>query len=359
MIFRQALVNELARSVALIFTVLMAITLTIFIVRLLGDAAGGVIQPNEFLSFLGFTLLNYIPVVISLTLFIGILMTLNRSYRDSEMTVWFSSGLDVTHWIGPVLYFIFPVVAALAILSLVLSPWAASENAKYLSFMQSRTDLSMITPGVFRESGAQDRVYFVDSLSANHQEVRNIFVQSRKAGKISIVVASRGYHRSLPNGIEYLELDNGRRYDGEPGKLDYQVMSFKHYDLYLQPRASAVNPTAKATSTIKLMHTPTADAQAELQWRLSKPISALILALLAIPLAAVNPRTGKSWHFLLALLIFMIYANLLSISDTWVEQGKLSPAIGLWWVHLLMLALAGYLFYRRLFLVSWFRRRHR
>ncbi|MBU6460897.1 MAG: LPS export ABC transporter permease LptF [Proteobacteria bacterium] len=359
MIFRQALVNELARSVALIFTVLMAITLTIFVVRLLGDAAGGLVPPNEFLSFLGFTLLNYIPVVISLTLFLGILLTLNRSYRDSEMVVWFSSGLDVTHWIRPVLYFIFPVVVTLAILSLVISPWAASENAKYASFVQSRTDLSMITPGVFRESPTQNRVYFVDAFSANHQQVRNIFVQSRKGNQVSVVVASRGYHRSLPDGNEYLELDDGRRYDGQPGTMNYKVMSFKRYSLYLQPRASAITPTAKATPTLTLMHTDTPDAQAELQWRLSKPISALILALLAIPLAATNPRTGKSWHFLLALLIFMIYANLLSISDTWVEQGRLSAAIGLWWVHLIMLILAGYLFYRRLFLVSWLKRRRR
>ncbi|MGZ8199122.1 MAG: LptF/LptG family permease [Burkholderiales bacterium] len=150
MIFHKALVREFANTALATFFVLLGITLTTQLVKLLSQAASGVITSTGVLALLAFTLVNYLPVLLSLTTFIAILMTLTRSYRDSEMVVWFSSGLGLTRWVRPVLSFALPLVFVIALLSLVLSPWAVGRSEDLRRLMDSRDDVSAIVPGVFR-----------------------------------------------------------------------------------------------------------------------------------------------------------------------------------------------------------------
>src|SRR5918998_3239263 len=124
MIFHKALLREFANAGIATFFVLLGIALTMQLVKLLGQAATGLITSTGVLALLGFTLLNYLPVLLSLTTFIAVLMTLTRSYRDSEMVVWFSSGLGLVRWIRPVLSFALPLALVIGLTSLVLSPWA-------------------------------------------------------------------------------------------------------------------------------------------------------------------------------------------------------------------------------------------
>jgi lipopolysaccharide export system permease protein len=355
MIFHKALVREFANTALATFFVLLGITLTTQLVKLLSQAASGVITSTGVLALLAFTLVNYLPVLLSLTTFIAILMTLTRSYRDSEMVVWFSSGLGLTRWVRPVLSFALPLVFVIALLSLVLSPWAVGRSEDLRRLMDSRDDVSAIVPGVFRESSRAERVYFVEEVSGSENMVANIFVSSNQHQKLGVMVARRGHQETAENGDRFLVLLNGRRYEGAPGTPEYRVYEFERYAMRVEiGEARARAPTTKTTATPELFREPTPRNLAELSWRIGLPVSALVLSLLAIPLSFVNPRAGRSMNLVFALLIYMTYSNLLSIVQASIAQSRLSFPLGLA-VHALMLLVLVVLFYRRLMVVSFSR----
>jgi lipopolysaccharide export system permease protein len=357
MIFRNALLRELVAVAAATFIVLLAIVITMLLVRFLGQAAAGAITTAGVATLMGFATLNYLPVLFSLTLFISVLMALTRSYRDSEMVVWFSCGMSLTKWIRPVLIFAVPVVAIIALLSLVLSPWAVTSAEELRRQMDSRDDVAAVSPGVFRESRQAQRVYFVEEVVGSENLVANVFVSSVQHGKQGVMVAARGFQEIAENGDRFLVLLNGRRYEGEPGSADYKIYEFERYAMRvdaLEGRAARA-PTTKALSTAALLRDPKPANLAELSWRVGLPTSALILTLLAIPLSFVNPRAGRSMNLVLALLIYMAYSNLLSITQAQIAQSRLSLPLGLLGVHAAMLMILLALFYRRLVVFSLFR----
>lgn len=361
MIFRRALLHELFGNAAAVFIVLLAISVSTLVIRLLGQAASGSLASEAVAAFLGFSALNYLPVLLSLTLFIAVLLTLTRSYRDNEMAVWFSSGLSLTAFIRPVMAFAVPVALVVATTSLLLSPWALQKQNIYRSQIESRDDVAAIAPGVFKESKHADRVFFVESFAGEQNTVSNIFMQSSENQKQGVMFAQHGYQSVAANGDRYLVLLNGRRYEGTPGSPEYKIVEFERYAVRIEPyEAKLEAPSTKSQSLLDLARNKTLASIAELQWRVSLPLSAILLALLAIPLSFVNPRAGRSMNLILALLAYLTYSNCLSIAQAWVVQGKLHPALGLWAVHGAMLLLVGALFYRRLLpapaLAAWWRR---
>jgi lipopolysaccharide export system permease protein len=357
MIFRDALLRELAAVAVATFVVLLGIVMTMLLVRLLGQAAAGAITTAGVATLMGFAIINYLPVLFSLALFISVLMTLTRSYRDSEMVVWFSCGVGLTSWIRPVLTFAAPVVLIIALLSLVLSPWAVTNSEELRRQMDSRDDVSAVSPGIFRESRQAQRVYFVEEVSGSANLVANVFVSSVQHGKQGVMVAARGFQETAENGDRFLVLTNGRRYEGEPGSADYKIYEFQRYAMRVDAidGRAARAPTTKSLSTLALTRDPTPSNLAELSWRIGLPASALILTLLAIPLSFVNPRAGRSMNLVLALLIYMAYSNLLSITQAWIAQSRVALAPGLLGVHAVMLVILLALFYRRLQVYSLFR----
>jgi lipopolysaccharide export system permease protein len=357
MIFRKALLRELATAALPTFFVLLGITITTQLVRLLGQAASGVITSMGVLALLGFTLVSYLPVLLSLTLFIAVLMTLTRSYRDSEMVVWFSSGVGLTDWVRPVLIFAAPLVFTVALLSLALSPWAISKADEFRQLMNARDDVSAISPGVFRESTQADRVYFVEEVKGNENQVANVFVSSTQNQKLGVMVARRGFQETLPNGDRFLVLQNGRRYEGEAGTPEYKIYEFERYAMRIESSAAREPaPSSKSATTLDLVRDRTANNLAELSWRLGLPMSALILSLLAIPLSFVNPRAGRSMNLVLAILVYMIYNNMLSVAQASIAQSRIGLSAGLWAVHGAMVLVLLVMFFRRMSVFSLLRR---
>jgi len=165
MIFQRALLREFAGLAGAVFMTLFAIALTTRLIRLLGDAAGGKIPSDAVFAFMGFFALGALPVLLSLTMFIAVLLTLTRNWRDSEMVIWFTAGLPLTAWVRPVLLFALPQLAVIVVTSLLVSPWAAQMAETYVSRLASRDDVSRVEPGVFGETGNKERVYFVESVS--------------------------------------------------------------------------------------------------------------------------------------------------------------------------------------------------
>jgi lipopolysaccharide export system permease protein len=356
MIFRHALLRELATSAAGIFLVLLGISVTTQLVRLLGQAAGGMITSTGVVALLGFTLVGYLPILLSVTLFIAVLMTLTRSYRDSEMVVWFSCGQGLSRWIGPVLAFATPLVLAIGLLSLLLAPWAVERAEEFRRQMDSRDDVAQVTPGVFHESRRADRVYLVEEIPGKSNLVANVFVSSTQNGREGVMVAQSGFQETAANGDRFLVLLNGRRYEGEPGSPEYRIFEFGRYAMRIESGEAAERaPTTKTLSTLDLLRDPVPRNLGELSWRIGLPASALLLSLLAIPLSFVNPRAGRSMNIVLAILVYMVYSNLLSIMQASIAQSRVDVITGMWGVHAVMLLLLLGMFYRRLSVFSLWR----
>lgn len=352
MIFKRSLLHELYATAFATLLVLVGIVVAQRIAYYLGFAARGSLAGDAINALLGFSLLKFLPMLLSLTLFLAVLLTLTRWHRDSEMVVWFSSGLSVAAWLRPVMRFAISVIALIALLSLFVTPWATEKGVKFREQLESRDELAALSPGVFKESKHADRVFFVESFNELGNTVRNIFVQSLQHQKLGITVAQEGFREEAPNGDSFIVMLNGSRYEGTRGTPEFSITRFERYAIRTEPdEIKHEAPTAKTKTSYELLSTRDPGHNAELQWRLAMPISALILVMLAIPLSFVDPRAGRSANLIMALLIFIIYNNLLSIMQAWVARGQISPLIGLWPIHLAMLAITAYLFHRRLFML--------
>jgi lipopolysaccharide export system permease protein len=292
-------------------------------------------------------------VLLSLTLFISILMALTRSYRDSEMIVWFSSGVSLSAWIRPVLVFAVPLVLTIGLLSLFLSPWSVRLADEYRTQLNARDDVAGVAPGVFRESKHAQRVFFVENIEDEANLVANVFVSSLQSDREGVMVARRGFQETAPNGDRFLVLVDGRRYEGTPGSLEFRVTRFERYAMRIEAyEAKRVLPSVKSMDTVDLLKINSKQTQAELSWRVGLPLSALIVSLLAIPLSFVNPRGGRSLNLLMALLVYVVYSNCMSMVQAWVVQGRLGVIAGIASLHGLMLLLLAALLYWRVAVFS-------
>lgn len=352
MIFRKSLTQELYATALATFLTLVGIVLAQRVAYYLGIAARGNLASDAINVLLGFSLLKYLPLLLTLTLFLSVLLTLTRWHRDSEMVVWFTSGLGLAGWVRPVMSFALPLIAMIAALSVFVSPWATAKGMAYADQLQSRDELSAISPGVFKESRNADRIYFVESFDELGNTVKNVFVQSMQHQKLGIIIAQKGFRETAPNGDNFLVMENGRRYEGTPNTPEYTVTQFGQYAIRIETaEVKERPPSAKTRDSEALLFDHTPESSAELHWRVSAPISAFLLVLLAIPMSFVDPRAGRSANLIMALLVYVIYNNLISIFQAWIQQGKISPLIGMWPVHLVVVGMIVYLFYRRLFLL--------
>jgi lipopolysaccharide export system permease protein len=243
-----------------------------------------------------------------------------------------------------------PLVLVIAVLSLFIAPWSVQMAEQYRTRLNTRDDVSRVDPGVFGESRSADRVFFVESLSGDRSSVQNVFVSTMQHGRSGVMFSKKGLIEVAPNGDRYIVLLDGRRYEGVPGEVEYRVMEFSRYAARIEAPAAGEEPppTEKSLSTLALLQNPDAVNLGELLWRIGVPASALILALLAIPLSFVNPRAGRSINLVFALLTYMVYLNLLTVSQARVTQGKLAFALGWWPLHAAMLAILLLLFAHRL-----------
>ncbi|WP_028100322.1 LPS export ABC transporter permease LptF [Pseudoduganella violaceinigra] len=337
MIFHRALRRELASSAGATFTVLFSILLTWTLVTILGRAAGGKVASSDIIALLAFAALNYLPTVLVFTSFISVLMVITRTYKDSEMVVWFASGLSLARFIRPVLAFGLPLVILTALLSLYVTPWARAKSSEYVERFAKREDLQKVSPGQFKESSSANRIFFVEGVTGSTAVVRNVFVNQVDAKGTSVIVASEGVVDAMPNGERYLVLKNGRRYQGKPGDADFQSMEFERYSMRVSQQTNEVGSAkdANAMTTAALL----ADwgnnfARAEMMWRLALPITCLLLILVAIPLGFANPRAGSAINLIIAVLVFFTYNNLTKVFEGSIKQGKMTFAMGWWPLHL-------------------------
>ncbi len=348
-LFRRALLAEFTANGAAVLSILLLVVVSTQLIRILRIATSSLIPVEAIFALVGFALLTSLPVVMGGSVFVAILLTLTRCYRDSEMVVWFSSGLSLKAWVRPVLMFALPSVLVIAALTFFVYPWAATRLEQYQRQLESRDEAALVREGVFQESKRADWVYFVEELDPDSGTVGNVFVHAKQREGPSTMIARRGLIESLPNGDRFLVLLNGHRFDGVPGSPEYRIMDFERLAVRIEPaEARKVLSPAKTRATSKLIAERSPADLAELVWRFGLPASALVLALLAVPLSSVNPRVGRSFNLLAAVFLYFFYSNAVSISESLVASGKVAAWQALLAVHGSMLALVVIFFYRRM-----------
>ena len=354
MIFERALRRELLSTAGAVFTTLFTITVTFMLIRILGEAAGGKVASTDVLILIGFNSLDYFPILLILTGFISVLLVVTRAYQDSEMVVWFASGLSLTKWIKPVLSVGIPLILVVATLSLVVSPWANEQKMEVRNRYEKREDIAKVAPGKFQESRGGGRVSFVEEVSGDLSKVQNIFTSMMNDGRSSVIVAKEGKIEIDAHGDRFLVMSKGRRYDGLPTEGDFQMMQFEKYAVLVsaQNTVDSNNKSAKALPLQTLLDEPNPSRDGELLWRVSLPFMGLLLMLLAIPLGFVNPRVGRSANLIVALIFVAINLNVLNMLQLAVVEGRLSFWKASWPMHAMVASLILLFFVWRLKLNS-------
>lgn len=348
MIFQKQFIKDVSLTAIAIFIILLAILVSTQAVSLLGKAADGQVAIDAIATLIGFWILGMSPLLLVLTAYISILSVLTRYWRDSEMSIWLSSGLSLYDWIKPVLRFTIPLAVLLAVLQLAILPWAELRSREYAEILKQKQNLSLIEAGTFNELNKRNNgVYFIEEFDSENGVLRHLFLREiDKDGKDSVIFAQSG-HFSLENNKRTLVLEHGTRHTGEAGKGNFEQVSFERLELVINTTPKLLNPIEhrRTIPTTTLLSSQQAPHLAELMWRISLPISLLLLGLLAIPLSYLNIRSGTSYHILLAIGFFLIYQNGLTLLRDLVSKGSLPFWLGLIPMHLLIL-ISAFIFIR-------------
>lgn len=341
MLFDSTVRKELSRSFGATLVVLLTIVLTMLLIRMLGLAAKGSVAPGDVTLLLGFTVIAQLPMLLNLSLFVAVVAALSRMYRDSEMVVWFSSGVRLRDFVRPVLRLSWPIFfGMLAIVGLV-RPWAQSQGTELKDRYERRSDLSRVAAGQFQTSRGGRRVFFIDRDTPQSQLGRNVFILSRNDGEEAVTTAQSG-RIAFEGGKRLLVLDQGQRVVLNDRTHEKLVSHFEEARIVTGDAAApglSERPPA-ARPTLDLLLDGSSIARGELVWRVGQIVSTLNLLLLAVCLAAGNPRRGSNWNMVFALLTFVVYFNLLNLSQAWVASGKLRAVPACLAVHGLVLAAA-------------------
>ncbi len=347
-LFDRALIREMASGSGAAFAALAAIFTVVLLVRVLGRAALGDLANDAVFPMLGFGFARFLPILLSMALFIGVFMSMSRLWRDSEAVIWMNGGLGPFDWMRPVVVFALPAATIIAFVSMVLIPWSVGKQTRFEEKLASRDQVSTLAPGVFSEDRQGQRVFFVETVSPNGEHVGNAFIQSVQQGRMGVIVAQRGNVRIMENGDRFLVLEQGNRYEGTPGVANFRVADFASYAVRLEPREvveQVGGPRTRGLAT--LFANPTPENMSEWVWRVSYPISTLILCLLAVPLSYVNPRAGRSLNTVFAILIYAAYSNFVGLSQGWVARSQITAGTGIALVHGTMLLLLTLAYWRR------------
>jgi lipopolysaccharide export system permease protein len=323
MLFHSSIRKELARTFGATLVVLITIVMTIMLIRTLGQATVGSVNPQDVMMVMGYTVLGQLATILTLSLFIAIVSTLSRMYRDSEMVIWFASGRGLSGFLGPLFRFAWPILLVIAGLALVVWPWSNQQTRDMRERYEKRGDLERIAPGQFQESASGNRVFFIDKDSPDGKSGRNVFISSSERGKDSVTSARTGRIDDVGED-RFLLLASGQRLESSSLDPELKISRFDEYGTRVGADLLGTQEAAPVRNrpTLDLLMQPTRANLGELAWRIGLALAAINLVLIAVAVASVNPRAGRSGNLVFALFAFVVYYNLLNVGQSWVTNGR-------------------------------------
>lgn len=344
---QRYVLREVVQTWLAVTGVLVAILVSNQLSRVLGLAADNQYGRRVVFDLIALGAVMNLSVIVPVGLLLSVVLTLGRMYHDSEMAALQACGFGPVRLLAPLFCFAAVIALGLAWLVFFQVPRADQQAQLLRQSALKEAQFGQLDAGRFRSFSGGDAVFYAERV--DHDGVlHNVFVQRESAGRIEVALADTAtYSKASPNGVHLVTLFNGRRYEGVPGRDDFRVIEFREHGIPIATPADAVgtqDPDTKPTRELLGSSAPSDVAQ--LQFRASTPLMALVLTLVAVPLSRLRPRQGRYARVGFAIVVYFVYSNLLSAAKVWLEKGDLAPAIGVWWVHLLALALGIYLVMR-------------
>lgn len=353
--------REVFSAVISVTLILIFVFLANQTVRLLSQAASGSLATGTVLKLIGLELPFLLGILLPLGLFLGVLVSYSRFYADNEMTVLRASGMGKWQLLKTTLIISSVIFVAVSLLMFGLNPLLSAQKEKILKSSAAGNLVATLVPGSFKATNSGRDVFFVGGVSTDHKSATDIFIAQygenssvkkfKQGDSWTVLVANEGEeYIDDTTKDKFVVAKSGYRYQGVAGQQDFQVSKFDEYGVLLpQDDVVSENVTYDALPTLALLKNTENNIryETELQWRIALPISALLLAVLAMQLSHVSPRKGRFQNIIPAILIYVVYANLIFIARDWMNDGTTPALIGLWWVHGLLLLLIGIIAFRQ------------
>lgn len=350
MIINRYIIKEVLLTLFAVLAVLLLIFMGSFFARFLGFAAEGFISNSIVLDLMGLKTLSALNVMLPFSLYLSVLIAFGRLYKDSEMTALSASGIGIGSVLQPILQVSIVFMLIVGALSFYISPWALDKVLQLQEQTEAKAQLDGIVSGQFAQLKSERKpVFYAESLSDDKKSMNNVFVQIREPDNTLVIYsASSGYQTDEDaTGERFFVLNNGRRYQLTPGDNQVNIQVYKKSAFRIEEKGVVTKSRDKnETPTASLLAKYELADIAELQWRVAMPLSALLLPILAALLSRTSPRQGRFSKLFLAIIIFIFYNNALGLSRSWIESRELSPVIGLWWTHCLLVILIIHLYAR-------------
>jgi len=338
--------QDLLKTLLSVWSVIVVIIVSREFIRVLNKAVEGRVANETLFSLLALKTITIGVSLLPAALFMAVLMVLGRMYRDQEMSAVAAAGGGAVKIYRAVFLMVVPASIAAAGLSLYASPWAEASIANILRQDEASSDLRGIAAGKFSEYSHGDLVFYVEKIDTD-KTMRDVFVQSRRQDQLAIITAKSARVQNLADG-PYIVFERGERVQGLPGELDYELETFTDYAIRLEEQDVALKLNKAATATALLWVSPKVADQAELQRRLALPLSLLLLAFIAVPLAQLHPRSGVYGNIVLGFLIYFSYGNLARLAQVWEINGTIPLWLGGLGVPMFLGIIGG------LLLVKWY-----
>jgi len=349
----RLLLSEILKTLLVVLLVIMLILLSNTLVRYLGMAARGLLGTDILMLVVGLELVKALGLIVPPAFFFAVLWVLGRMYRDSEMVALAASGFGHARIFKAVLMAALPLSLLVALLVLQVLPWARGHVAQLQAEQASTADISGVRAGRFNEFSRGGLVVYTEKLDEKGFELGGVFVQDRQQGQLGIVTAQKAFQATDPEtGERFVILTDGHRYESEPGGLAYRIGRFDEYAVRIPTlETGVIRLPQSAKPWRELLASDAPRDYAELQYRLSMPLALLAFAVLAVPLARSPPRAGIYGRLTVAVLLYFTFMNLQRLAERWLEDGSIPAWLGMWWLPLLMLGVAGLIV---LFDSNWF-----
>ena len=341
-ILQKYLLREWAWTFLAVFVVLFVVMLGVTLGEFLSDIAGGRLPPGLLTDLVALKAPDLLNTILPLGMFIAVIWGLGRLYRDQEMAVMRASGFSLRMMLRPLFNLLLPVAAIVLVIGIYVSPLASAEAQRRLEEAFRTAAEWGLQTGQFHVLQDGNLVLYVESVGRDGRSLRNVFIQQRRDGREQVWVAREGYYwLDSETGERFLTLEDGQITEGGGETLDFGIVRFSRNDLRLpEPERESKAPAIQARPTAELLFERGAEEAAEIQWRVAPAIAVVVLGLLAVPLSHAAPREGRGGRVLMGIFAYAAYANVLYLARAWIADGTLPRALGMWWIHLVVLVAA-------------------
>ena len=344
------LAREILKTSCATLLVLYVILVSNSFGRVLADVADGDIPQQALWPVLLGQSVNLLSLLLPISLFLGIVFTFGRMYKDHEIVVMNACGIGYRDFYRPVLLVVLPFLALSVYSSIWLNAQVLRTAQQVIEREANVHEFQLVKPGQFNRARGGDLVFLMDSISEDRLELRDIVISQSKGKTMVIETATSGRQQvDEQSGDLFLVIGPGERFEGVPGDNRVEHITFDQHGILLQKqsRRSSRRTHDDQMSPLQLLQSQALEHRVELHWRVAVPMVLVVLALLAVPLSYIAPRQGRYGKVGIALLVLIAYLNLIAFTRSLLEDGVIPLALNFWWVHLLFLLLTLALIYRR------------